>query len=196
MVPEMKYHDVFAFEDQLAEYTGAPYAVVTDSGTHALELCMRLLKVRACEFPAQCHISTIMMMRKLGIDYSLIPQHWRGEYQFQDTPIWNSAHRLEPRMYRTGQMQCLSFGYGKPLQLGRCGAILLDDVEQYDILSHWRSDGRDLRCQDWTQQLSFGPGYHYLPDPRICERGLTELHHVRPQIQEVSYPDLRSLTWI
>ena len=32
---------VSEFESQIAEFFGAPYAVATDSCTHALELCLR-----------------------------------------------------------------------------------------------------------------------------------------------------------
>ena len=33
-------------EKQLAEFTGAPYVVATDCCTHAIELCLRLNKVK------------------------------------------------------------------------------------------------------------------------------------------------------
>jgi len=38
----MSFQKLFDFELALAEYTGAPYVVLTDGCTHALELCMRL----------------------------------------------------------------------------------------------------------------------------------------------------------
>jgi dTDP-4-amino-4,6-dideoxygalactose transaminase len=62
------------------------------------------------------------------------------------TRIWDSARLLKREgMYRPGQLQCLSFGYTKPLEIGRGGAILTDDVEVSDnILSQQRYDGRDL----------------------------------------------------
>ena len=34
------------FESKLAEFTGAPYVVTTDCCTHAIELCLRLDKVK------------------------------------------------------------------------------------------------------------------------------------------------------
>ena len=139
------FDKIFEFEQALAEYTGAPYAVMTDCCTHAIEMCMRFDKVKRVQFPAYTYLSIPMTMHKLGITYGLLDQKWTGEYQFNGTRIWDSARRLERGMYRPGQLQCLSFGNGKPLQIGRGGAILTDDVEIYDQLSMMRYDGRDLR---------------------------------------------------
>jgi len=41
----MSFKALFDFESALAEYTGAPYAVLTDGCTHAIELCMRYERV-------------------------------------------------------------------------------------------------------------------------------------------------------
>jgi hypothetical protein len=173
----MSFKTLFDFEEALARYTGAPYAVVTDCCTHAIELC----------------ISIPMVMHQLGIKYDLLNNAWSGEYPFIGTRIWDSARRLEPNMYREGQMQCLSFGRTKPLELGRMGAILLDDIEAYDQLSMMRSDGRNLRYVPWQDQISFGQGYHYCPTLEICEQGLAQLATHQPQCQSVIYPDCREI---
>jgi hypothetical protein len=125
------FERILEFEQALAEYTGAPYAVMTDCCTHAIELCLRYRKVKRVQFTAFTYISVVMTMHKLNIDYELVPERWCGEYRFYGTDIWDSARRLEPGMYRQGQMQCLSFGFDKPLQVGRGGAILLDDQQAY-----------------------------------------------------------------
>jgi hypothetical protein len=49
-----------------------------------------------------------MLMHHLNISHVLTSEEWTGEYQFHGTRIWDSARRLEPGMYRPGQMQCLS----------------------------------------------------------------------------------------
>ena len=36
------FSTLFEFEQALADYTGAPYAVATDCCTHAIELCLRM----------------------------------------------------------------------------------------------------------------------------------------------------------
>lgn len=188
----MSFKALFDFEQALADYTGAPYVVVTDGCTHALELCMRYDQVRQTRFTAYTYLSVPMLMYHLGIKFTLTNEIWQGEYQFEDTRIWDSARRLEPNMYRSGQMQCLSFGWTKPLQLGRVGAILTDDRAAYTKFSRQRSDGRDLNMP-WESETQLVLGYHYCPTLESCQRGLELLQDIIPQSQSVIYPDLRKI---
>lgn len=188
----MSFKALFDFEAALADYTGAPYVVVTDGCTHALELCFRYDRVSKCQFTAFTYLSVPMMLRHLEIEYKLTDQTWYGEYPFLGTRIWDSARRLERNMYRPGAMQCLSFGWGKPLQLGKVGAILTDDAEAYRLFSRQRSDGRDLNIP-WADETDLILGYHYCPTLESCERGLTLLPGIVPKSQPGMYPDLRKI---
>lgn len=187
----MSFRPLFEFEQALAAYTGAPYVVATDCCTHAIELCMRYDQVTRCEFTAYTYLSIPQLMHRLGIQTVMTDQQWAGEYQFHGTRIWDSARKLERNMYRPGQMQCLSFGHTKPMQLGRCGAILLDDVEAWDVLSQMRSDGRMLQTRPWVNQQRFRVGYHYCPTLEVCEMGTRALQLHRGASQQVNYPDCR-----
>lgn len=189
----MTFQALFEFEARLAAYTGASYAVVTDCCTHAMELCLRHDGVRRVRFTAFTYVSVPQLMRRLDIAYGLTDETWQGEYQFQSTRIWDSARRLEPGMYRPGAMQCLSFGHTKPLPLGRCGAILLDDAEAYQWLSRARSDGRDLAVSPWQDQHTFDLGWHYCPTLEICALGIERLGQISPQCQVWQYPDCRQI---
>ena len=123
-------------------------------------------------------------------------QTWIGEYQFRYTRVWDSARRLEPNMYREGQMQCLSFGYDKPLHIGRGGAILLDDKKAYQTILAMRYDGRDLSISPWQDQKEFRVGYHYKPTPEEAVQGLALLEGLKeipPTPKQVNYPDLRKI---
>ena len=187
----MTFRALIEFESRLAEYTGSPYAVVTDCCTHALELCFRYDQVRRTRFTAFTYLSILQLMHRLSISHELTDEIWQGEYQFHGTKIWDSARRLESGMYRSGARQCLSFGYTKPLQLGRAGAILLDDAEAYQWLSRARSDGRDLAISPWPDQSEFTLGYHYCPTLETCQLGIEKLATHQPQCQITSYPDCR-----
>ena len=191
----MGFDKLFEFESALAQYTGSPFAVVTDCCTHAIELCMILDNVHVTDFTAFTYLSVPQLMRNLNINFQMIGEKWVGEYQFHGTNIWDSARRLERNMYRRGSKQCLSFGFGKPLQLGRCGAILLDNVEDYRTLSRMRSDGRDLSQSPW-QDHEITVGYHYCPTIEICIQGLELLPHVNSQPKYHEYPDCRMLNII
>ena len=191
------FSTIFEFEQIFAEFTGAPHAIMTDCCTHAIELCLRYQKPTNVVFSAFTYLSIPMTMHKLGISYTLSDEEWIGEYQFGNTTIWDSARRLEQNMYRPGQMQCLSFGQGKPVQIGRGGAILLDDKAAYETMLAQRYDGRDLTVSPWQDQQVFRVGYHYKPTIEEAEIGLAKLtsYKVNPQAPVlVKYPDLRKIT--
>ena len=196
------FDKILQFERALAEFTGAPYAIMTDCCTHAIELCLRYDKIKECTFTPYTYLSIPMTMHKLGIKYSYFPdtllhrQEWIGEYKFEGTRVWDSARRLEQGMYHSGMMQCLSFGHGKPLHIGRGGAILLDDVEAYDTMVAQRYDGRDLSISPWETQQVFRVGYHYKPTIEEAELGIALLEGIKeskPKPVFVKYPDLREI---
>lgn len=189
----VSFDSILQFEKQLAEYTGAPYAIMTDCCTHAIELCLRYQRVDQVAFTAWTYLSIPMLMHKLGIVYTYTVEPWMGEYQFHGTTIWDSARRLERGMYRPGQMQCLSFGHNKPLQIGHGGAIILDDKEAYGFLLQQRYDGRDLSISPWQEQRVFKVGYHYRPSIEDARIGLEKLYFVNEQPKYHEYPDLRDI---
>ena len=190
----MSFQALFDFESALAEYTGAPYVVVTDGCTHALELCFRYDRVEFCAFTPYTYLSILMLMRQLKIQYQFEDKGpWTGEYRFRKTRIWDSARLLRPDMYRSGQIQCVSFGHGKPLQLGKGGAILTDDPKLYEWASLARSDGRDLRIEPWQDQKVFTQGYHYCPTLELCKLGLEKLTTIDTEPKYYQYPDLRNI---
>jgi dTDP-4-amino-4,6-dideoxygalactose transaminase len=189
----MSFDAIAKFERALGEFTGAPYVVMTDCCTHAIELCLRYDKVTRTMFPAHTYLSIPMTMEKLGIGYGYTRLDWVGEYQFANTRIWDSARRLQLGMYRKGQMQCLSFGHSKPLDIGRGGAILLDDEVAYNKLIQQRSDGRDLKISPWEAQKVFEVGYHYRPTIEEAVRALELLPNVDQEPKYVEYPDLREI---
>jgi len=189
----MTFDAILEFERSLAEYTGAPYAIMTDCCTHAIELCLRHERPKHLSFTAYTYLSIPMLMHKLGIEYQLIPEEWTGEYRFHGSRVWDSARRLERDMYKPGQMQCLSFGPGKPLQIGRGGAILLDDAKAYRILLEQRYDGRDLAIAPWSEQKVFRVGYHYRPTIEEAELGLELLPKVNEKPKYIPYPDCRDI---
>jgi dTDP-4-amino-4,6-dideoxygalactose transaminase len=191
------FDKILKFEQELAEFTGAPYAIMTDCCTHAIELCLRHDRVQEVVMTPYTYLSIPMTMHKLGIKYYYREEEWTGEYQFHGTRIWDSSRRLESNMYRAGQMQCLSFGHTKPLHIGRGGAILLDNEQAYQRLIRMRYDGRDLNISPWVEQKEFEIGYHYKPTPEEAVQGLALLQGLREFCsppRPVAYPDLRTIT--
>ena len=187
---------ILKFEQALGAFTDAPFVVMTDCCTHALELCLRLEVPKRVEIPARTYISVPMTLRKLDTPYIFQDTDWVGEYQITNTRIWDSARKLSMGMYRKGQLQCLSFGYDKPLEIGHGGAILLDDAQAYKILLAQRYDGRDLSISPWQDQKVFRMGYHYRPTIEDAVRGLELLPQVDQTPKPKQYPDLREILFI
>jgi len=191
------FDKILQFEKSLAKFTGAPYAIMTDCCTHAIELCLRYDKVTTTTFTPYTYISVPMTMHKLNINYEYNDKQWLGEYQFDNTRIWDSARLLSPNMYRPSQMQCLSFGFDKPLNIGRGGAILLDDLDAYNTMLRQRYDGRDLQVSPWVEQRVFTVGYHYRPTIEEAILGLEKLEQYIKQEnfepKKAEYPDCRSI---
>ena len=189
----MSFKSIVDFEQALANYTGAPYVIMTDCCTHALELCFRYDRPTTVKFTAHTYLSVPMMLRRLEIEYYHVDEEWTGEYQFYGSRIWDSARLLRENMYRPGMIQCLSFGFDKPLEIGRGGAILTDDEKFYSKVIKQRYDGRDLTISPWQEQQVFELGYHYRPTLEEAERGLAMLGLHNNQPRPKTYPDLRKI---
>jgi len=189
----MGFEKITEFESALAEFTGAPYAVMTDCCTHAIELCLRVDRVKRCSIPAHTYLSVPMTLHKLDIAFDYTDIDWLGEYQLTGTRVWDSARLLKQDMYRPGMLQCLSFGYDKPLSIGRGGAVLTDDVEVYNVLKLQCYDGRDLTISHWGNQKTFRIGYHYRPTIEEAVQALELLPTVDQEPKPKQYPDLREI---
>jgi dTDP-4-amino-4,6-dideoxygalactose transaminase len=186
------------FERLLCEFTGAPYAIVTDCCTHALEISLRLEPPnRTVRMPCRTYLSVVMLMHKLGINYELIDRDWFPMYNLCGTRVWDCARYFEKNMYQSGAIQCLSFNRGKPLAIGTGGAILTDDPEIAHKAHRMRYDGRDIyKYSPWITQQEFAVGYHYYLPPEDCVAGINLLQEgkLTPQLPEhYNYPDCRSI---
>ena len=185
------------FEKALGEYTGAPHVVLTDCCTHAVELCLRLKGIGIATLPYRSYISIPMTMHKLGIDYHYDTEvEWEYEYRIAPTNIWDSARGFAKDMARAGQMQCLSFGHTKTLEIGHGGAILTTNKQDADQLRLMAYDGRDLAISPWQDQKEFRVGYHYKPSIEDCEKGIYMLANnvlKTKESQQVDYPDLTEI---
>ena len=146
---------------KLSIFTGAPYVVLTDCCTHALESCLRLEQPDNIKITCYTYISVIMVLEKLAIPYTFTDTKWIGEYNLEGSRIWDSARLLAPNMYKPNSFQCLSFGNTKPVDNKRGGAILLDDYDAYKKLQKMCYDGRDLKISPWIKQKTFDLGFHY-----------------------------------
>ena len=162
---------VAEFERLIANFYGAPYAVATDCCTHAIELCLRLIKPEKVTCPVHTYLSVPMTYEKLGLNWEFVDNDWKDYYYLGHTNIIDGAVYWKQNGYIPGTKMCLSFQFKKHLSLGRGGMILLDNHDDYVTLKKMSYDGRygDL---PWAEQDVDTMGYHYYMTPEIAQTGI------------------------
>lgn len=162
---------VTEFESQIAEFFGSPYAVATDSCTHALELCLRYTGYNNITIPTRTYVSVPMTCVKLGLNWSWKEEEWTDYYHLGNTTIVDAAVLWGENTYLSNTFMCLSFQFRKHLNLGRGGMILLQEKSDYDALTKMAYDGRD-RVRPWAEQDITSIGYHYYMTPEVAKTGI------------------------
>jgi dTDP-4-amino-4,6-dideoxygalactose transaminase len=194
------YEVVRKFEETVAEYCGAPYAVSVDNATNALFLCLKYLKAenQVITIPAVTFMSVPCAIIHSGNKVKFEKDHpanngnkLKGQYQLDPLPVWDSALTFTKDMYLPGQMQCLSFsGPHKFLKLGKGGMILTDNKEAYDWLKRAVYFGR--RPIDHMKDSFDMLGWNYYMLPEIAARGMVLMLGIPEQNEdlEIEYQDL------
>jgi dTDP-4-amino-4,6-dideoxygalactose transaminase len=69
------------FEEEIAEYTGAPYAIALDNCTDALFLCCVYMNVNDVTIPKKTYLSVPQAIMTAGGKVSFDDTEWKGLYQ-------------------------------------------------------------------------------------------------------------------
>lgn len=185
------------FEKKIAEFYNSPYAVATDCCTHAIELCLRYKGYNNITIPTHTYISVPFTFEKLNLKWKFEHQEWENFYYLGNTNIIDAAVYWKKDGYIENTYMCLSFQFRKHLSLGRGGAILLQNKEDYDILKKMSYDGRDL-SKPWTKQDISTIGYHYYMTPETAQMGIVKLKNVENIPSKnwtyINYPDLSKMS--
>ena len=88
------YSIVQMFEEEIANYTGSPYAVSVDSCTNAVFLCCKYLEVKEVIMPKRTYLSIPMSVIHAGGKVKFEDKEWSGIYSLDPYPIYDSAKRL------------------------------------------------------------------------------------------------------
>jgi dTDP-4-amino-4,6-dideoxygalactose transaminase len=200
------FKTVSMFEEELAEYTGAPYAVAVDSCTNALFLSFmyyKLIKygylgvsgmlIPTITVPNRTYLSVPQSILHAGYDIRFKDFNWTGAYQLEPLPIWDSAKRLTSNMYIPGSYMCLSFHIKKTLPIGKGGAILTDNKEVVEWLKMARYEGRHEKNYK-DDDIVFN-GWNMYMSPESAARGLNLLMNYPKDVPDLGEPgDYRDLT--
>jgi dTDP-4-amino-4,6-dideoxygalactose transaminase len=192
----MSFKSVEDFENKIAEFYGAPYAVAIDSCTHGIELCLIYTETVWFTVPAQTYLSVAFLGGKIGIGWDWKEEDWEDYYYLGETNIIDAAVLWKKDSYIPETFMCLSFQFQKHLSLGRGGMILTDDKDARDELKRMSYDGRDPDIP-WRDQDISTRGYHYYMTPETAELGLKRLSkaiETEPRKWVIEdWPDLRDM---
>jgi dTDP-4-amino-4,6-dideoxygalactose transaminase len=190
------FEHIVHFENEIAKFYNAPYAVATDCCTHAIELCLRYRQYDDITIPTHTYISIPFTFEKLNLKWKFEYQEWKDFYYLGNTNIIDAAVYWKQNGYIKNTFMCLSFQYKKHLSLGRGGAILLQNKEDYDMLKKMSYDGRSPNTP-WMEQNIDTVGYHYYMTPEIAKLGLDKLPKAfkdNPKSWNYShYPNLKTM---
>ena len=169
----MSFTKVAEFENKIAEFFGAPYAVVVDCCTHGIELCLRQQNIKSITVPKRTYISIPFLASKLNIDLEWKDETWINYYYLTDNII-DAAVLWKKNSYIPNTFMSVSFQFRKHLSLGRGGIILSDNKKASLELKKMSYDGR-LPDIPWGEQNIDIMGYHYYMTPETAELGLKKL---------------------
>ena len=190
------------FEEALARYTGAPFAVALDNASNALFLSLMYEKIAGStvSIPARTYPSVPCEIIHAGGKVAFEPVEGKtltGAYQLKPTRTWDSALRFTADMYLPGTFMCLSFtGPYKHLKLSKAGAILTDDEDAYRWFKRARFSGR--REMSYHEDELDMLGWNFYLMPEISARGVLLMaqfynldgsKRVNPDLT-LPYPDL------
>ena len=180
----MSFDIVTQFEQEIARFFAAPYAIAVDSCTHGVELCLRYTGATKITVPRHSYLSIPFLADKLQI-----PREWRQEewidYYYLTDRVIDAAQHWQANGYVPGTLMSLSFQYRKHLNLCRGGMILTDDATAALALKKMSYDGR-TPDRSWREQNIDMVGYHYYMTPETAQLGIDRLPEAieRPHIRQ------------
>ena len=194
------------FEEKLADYTGARFAVTLDNMSNGLFLSLyyeHVVMNRTADtitIPNRTYPSVPCEIIHAGLKvdfWKVKGKTIKGAYQMEGSNVWDSALTFTADMYKPNTHMCVSFtGPYKHFKLSKGGAILTDDYDAYNWFKRARYSGR--RAVSYHEDNLDMLGWNFYMMPELAARGLllmgqfynsdgTKTHQ---KDLEISYPDL------
>ena len=194
------------FEERLADYTGAGFAVTLDNMSNGLFLALYyqhnvmnrtddVIKIPSRTYPSvPCEI--IHAGLKVGFE-PIDGKTIKGAYQLKGSNVWDSALTFTADMYKPNTHMCISFtGPYKHFKLSKGGAILTDNPDAYRWFKRARYSGR-RECSYHEDNFDM-LGWNFYMMPELAARGVLLMSQFYNQDGskkhntdlELPYPDL------
>ena len=190
------YKIVEMFEETMADYTGAPYAVSMNSCTNAIFLACKWEDVEGKDviIPKRTYLSPPQSIMQAGGNLVFEDIEWQGIYQLKPFPIYDAAKRLTSDMYIPGSLMCLSFHIKKHLKIGKGGMILCDNPDAVKWLKARRYEGRTDGMKYHKDMIS-EEGWNMYMSPDQAARGLMLMQNYPEVVEDIPEdPPYRDLT--
>jgi len=190
------YKVVKMFEEEMAHYTGAPYAIAVNSCTNALFLACKWVEVEDREviIPKRTYLSPPQSILQSGAKLVFEDREWQGIYQLKPFPIYDAAKRLTSNMYIPGTHMCLSFHIKKHLKIGKGGMILTDNRDAAEWFKARHYEGRTAGVAYHEDYIEEG-GWNMYMTPEQAVRGLMLMQHYPEHMPDLPEdPPYRDLT--
>jgi dTDP-4-amino-4,6-dideoxygalactose transaminase len=198
------YKVVKLFEEEVADYTGSPFAVSVDNCTNAIFLCLMYMKHKLIQvnnevvIPSKTYLSVPQSIIHAGFEpvFDTNKNDWKGIYQIEPFPIYDSAKRFTSGMYLPNTFMCLSFHIKKHLKIGKGGMILTDDIDAVDWLKTARYEGRSEKLYHDDDITTLGWNMYMTPQQASHGLALMQNYPVHaPDLSENNgYKDLTEFT--
>ena len=195
------------FEEKLAHYTGAKYAVTLDNMSNALFLALyyenhvnKSIKGGVVKCPSRTYPSVPCEIIHAGLKIEWVPvkgKTIKGAYNLGNSNVWDSALTFTADMYKPNTHMCVSFtGPYKHFKLSKGGAILTDNYEAYLWFRRSRYSGR-RECSYHEDNFDM-LGWNFYMMPELAARGLLlmgQFYNIdgskkKNEDLELPYPDL------
>ena len=169
------------FEEKLADYTGAKYAVTVDNMSNGLFLALyyenkikKRIKGDFVGCPSRTYPSVPCEIIHAGLKIKWEPveeETLTGAYQLTNSRVWDSALSFTADMFIPKSHMCVSFtGPYKHFKLSKGGAILTDDYKAYLWFKRARYSGR-RECSYHEDNFDM-LGWNFYMMPELAARGL------------------------
>ena len=194
------------FEEKLADYTGARFAVTLDNMSNGLFLSLyyeHMIMNRTADtitIPNRTYPSVPCEIIHAGLKvefWKVKGKTIKGAYQMEGSNVWDSALTFTADMYKPNTHMCVSFtGPYKHFKLSKGGAILTDDYDAYNWFKRARYSGR--RAVSYHEDNLDMLGWNFYMMPELAARGLllmgqfynSDGSKTHQNDLELSYPDL------
>lgn len=190
-------HDgiVTKFEETIADYVGAKYAVTFNSATSAIFLIMSQFKNVVVKVPSMIPPVVLNAIITSGNKYEFTDDtEWIGDsyllHEFgPDFKIIDSAQKLEKDQFKKecNPTDIMIFSFYPTKPVGSCdgGMIVSDDLEKINHLREMALNGMSYAQNNWDRKIKF-PGYKMYMNSIQCDIALRNFKIYEDKLQRLS----------